>query len=66
MNHIHIPISGRDAGAKRSIPGLDLINRVHEPIHSGWLGRGISISIAMPNRADTPSRRQRIGAEACA
>ncbi|WP_175883426.1 hypothetical protein [Burkholderia sp. BCC0044] len=64
MNHIHIPISGRDAGAKRSIPGLYLIDRVRAPIHSGWLGRGISI--VMPNRADTPSRRQRIGAGACA
>ncbi|RQS23104.1 hypothetical protein DIE03_28970 [Burkholderia sp. Bp8992] len=64
MNHIQIPISGRDAGAKRSIPGLHLINRVHAPIHSGWLGRGISF--VMPSRVDAPSRRQRIGAEAYA
>jgi len=64
MNHILIPISGRDAGAKRSIPGLHVINRVHAPIRSGWLGRGIFI--AMPNQVDTPSRRQCIGAEACA
>ncbi|CAI8694397.1 transposase [Burkholderia sp. IT-111MI5] len=62
MNQINTPISGRDAGAKRSIPDIQSINRVNSPIHSGWFGRGISI--AMPNRVDTSSRRPCIDAGA--
>ncbi|KWF51700.1 hypothetical protein WL88_17495 [Burkholderia diffusa] len=60
MHFIDIPTSGRDAGAKRSIPALLLIDRFRKPFSQA--GSRAAFFIAIPNQSDTSLRYRRLGA----